>query len=260
MTEATRTNSVIVTNHIVCDTPPAKLGKFLVSKGALASLEECTIRFTPPSKLNDEWDCIPFGYRCGDIEKAWHLSPVSRLFPEQKKYFIDKYTYRDWGSLREQLSDNIGVASFVDLSNCDLPWMWDRYGDCHKGCLIIFATTQMGMEKFYKVRYSEQRPEISIPLGEEPYSRDEVLTVLTTKELGTDDHWENESEWRMFAHLSQLSRKETMVGTIFVKSYPRAFVKVICGHNMDQETFKKIEEKATCKGVLVEHELGMLDG
>ena len=50
-----------------------------------------------------------------------------------------------------------------------------------------------------------------------------------------------------------------MSGTIFVKSYPRAFVKVICGHNMNQETFKGIEEKAASKGVLVGHELRMLN-
>lgn len=229
---------------------PAQLGKFLDAKGALASLEEYTIRFTPPSQLNDEWDCIPFQYQEKDIENAWSHSPLSWLCPEQKQYFIDAYTQRDWSPLREQLSDNIGVASFTDLHNCDLSWMWNRYGDCHRGCLIIFDTDSFGT--LYHVKYSEKRPEISIPLGEESYSRDEVLTVLTTKERGTVDHWEKESEWRMFAHLSQLRRKETMVGMIFVNPYPGAFIKVVCGHNMNQETFKEISEKATNKGVLVE--------
>ena len=37
-----------------------------------------------------------------------------QVFPEQRKYFIDKRTNRDWGFLQEQLSDNIGVASFTD--------------------------------------------------------------------------------------------------------------------------------------------------
>lgn len=239
-------------NRSVHNPRPAQLGKFLDAKGALASLEEFTIRFTPPNQLNDERDCIPSGYRYEDIEKEWCHSPVSQVFPEQRTCFIDKRTNRDWGSLRKQLSDNIGVASFVDLRNCDLPWMWNRYGDCHKGYLIIFDIDSFGT--LYQVKYSEKRPEISIPLGEEPYSRDEVLTVLTTKERGTVDHWEKESEWRMFAHLSQLSRKEKAAGTIFVKSYPRAFIKVICGHNMTQEIFKEIAEMATNKGVLIEKE------
>lgn len=239
-------------HYIIGDIPPNTLGKFLDAEGALASLEDESIRFTPPNQLNDKLDCIPSGYRDEDIEKEWCHSPLSQVFPEQRKYFIDKRTNRDWGSLQEQLSDNIGVASFTDLCNCDLQWMWNRYGKCHKGCLIIFDTTRMRMEKFFEVRYSEKRPEISIPIGEDTYSPDEVLSVLTTKERGTREHWEKECEWRMLKHLSQLQQKKTDAGTIFVRSYPSAFIKVICGRNIDLEKFKEISVKAAKKGILVE--------
>lgn len=72
-------------NRSVRDPCPTQLGKFLDAKGVLASLEEFTIRFTPPSQLNDEWDCIPFQYQEKDIENAWRHSPLYRLCPEQKQ-------------------------------------------------------------------------------------------------------------------------------------------------------------------------------
>lgn len=52
----------------------------------------------------------------------------------------------------------------------------------------------------------------------------------------------------MFSLLSQLRQKKAKEKIIFERSYPRAFVEVICGRNMDLGTFKKISEKATEKG------------
>lgn len=189
MIESVELDQIGATHCAAREALPDILGKFLNSEGALASLEDSTIKFTPPNQLNDEFDCIPSCYRDEAIEKVWYHSSVSRLFPEQKKYLVDTYkNKKDWASLREQLSDNIGVASFADLRNCDLPLMWNRYGDRHMGCLIIFCTDSF--ESLYRVKYSEKRPEISIPIGEDSYPRDEVLSVLTTKERGTRNHWE----------------------------------------------------------------------
>lgn len=137
---------------VVGDTPPMTLGKFLDAKAAFASLKDETVRFTPPNQLNDEWDCIPSRYRAEDIEMAWQHDYLSHSFPEQKQYFIGKYTNRDWSPLREQLSNTIGVASFTDLNHCDRSWMWNRYGDHHKGCVIVFDTSNKG--PFFKSRVS----------------------------------------------------------------------------------------------------------
>ena len=250
MTETTITNPVTVADHIVGVPPPAKLGKFLDSKGALASLEECTIRFTPPNQLNDKFDCMPLCYKEVEIDASWDRSFLSRLFPEQKEYYFESHINRDWKPLMDSLSNIIGIASFADLSQCDLQWMWKRYGDGHKGCLILFDALEMGT--FFRVKYSE-RPKISIPSDAEKYPVDEVLAVLTTKEFGTSDHWEKESEWRMIGHLSKLTPK----GSLFLRSYNNAFIKVICGYNMDEVMFKRIVEMADGKGILVEREMAM---
>ena len=238
--------------RVVGDTPPNRLGKFLDAMGTRASLEGETIKFTPPNKLNDRWDCIPFRYREKDVEEFWQRSILSQLFPELKQYVIDKYVNRDWSSLQEMLSNTIGVASFADLRYCDLSWMWDHYGDYHKGGIIVFETSGMGT--FLKVRCSEKRPEISIPINEDTYPPDEVLAVLTTKARGTANHWEKECEWRMIDHLSSLNKTETANGPIYLKSYHKAFIKVICGCRMDISTFSEITEIANSKGVLVERE------
>lgn len=48
-------------NRSMLDPCPTQLGKFLDAEGALASLEDESIRFTPPNQLNDKLDCIPSG-------------------------------------------------------------------------------------------------------------------------------------------------------------------------------------------------------
>ena len=187
MIEDTKTASVLAVNCVVGDTPPNTLGKFLDAKGALACLEGETIRFTPPNQLNDNFDCMPRCYRVTEGEASWNRSILSRLFPEQKEHYFKSHINRDWKPLIDSLSNIIGIASFADLSHCDLQWMWNRYGDGHKGCMIVLDALSMGT--FFQVKYSE-RPEISIPSDEEKYPVDEVLSVLTTKEFGSSNHWE----------------------------------------------------------------------
>lgn len=250
MIEDTRTDPDIVSTCVVGDTPPNTLGKFLDANGALASLEKETIKFTPPNQLNDKFDCMPLCYREAEIEASWKRSLLSRVFPEQKEYYFESHINRDWKPLMDSLSNIIGIASFTDLSQCDLRWMWNRYGDGHKGCLILFDALKMGT--FFRVKYSE-RPKISIPSDAEKYPVDEVLAVLTTKEFGTSDHWEKESEWRMIEHLSKLTPK----GNLFLRSYSNAFIKVICGYNMNEVMFNRIVEMVDGKGILVEREMAM---
>lgn len=237
---------------VMGDATPNTLGKFLDAEGAIASLEEETVKFTPPKQLNDKWDCIPLRYRAEDIEKAWQHFYLSHPFPEQKQHYFEEYSNRDWDSLRERLSNTIGVASFTDLRHCDLSWMWEHYGDRHKGCAIVFDASKMG--RFFKVEYRERRPDISIPIYNDMYPVDEVLSVLTTKEIGTADHWEKEFEWRMIEDLSCLIPMKTVTGTIYLKPYPRTFIKVICGYAMDNSIFNIIKGRAKRRGIMVERE------
>lgn len=240
-------------NRLVGDTPPAVLGKFFDgAQGILDSLDNATVKFTPPNQLNDGWDCVPLSFRMEDIEKAWQKSPLSICCPEQKQSFIDGFLNRDWGPFREQLSQVIGIASFTDLRCCDLEWMWNRYGSQHQGALVVYRTSAMGA--FINVKYDIKRPTISIPLETELFPFDEVIAVFRTKERETKDHWEKECEWRKFAHLSALAKRDTAKGVIHVKSYPRAIKQIVCGRNMDTTLFQTIVKKSTCMGIPVEKE------
>ena len=240
-------------NRLVGDTPPAVLGKFFDgAKGVLDSLDNETVKFTPPSQLNDGWDCVPLGYRMEDIERAWQNRDQSLWPLENKHEFITRYLNRDWKTFRDSLSKVIGVASFTDLQCCDLEWMWNRYGNKHQGALVVYRTSAMG--DFLNVKYDIKRPTISIPLETELFPFDEVIAVFRTKERETKDHWEKECEWRKFAHLAALAKRDTAKGVIHVKSYPRAIKQIVCGRNMDTTLFQTIVKKSTCMGIPVEKE------
>ena len=126
MIEDTRPDPASQSNHVVGDTPPDTLGKFLDANGALACLDEEMVRFTPPNQLNDKFDCMPLCYREAEIEASWNRSFLSRLFPGQKEYYFESHINRKWKPLLDSLSNIIGIASFTDLSQCDLQWMWNR--------------------------------------------------------------------------------------------------------------------------------------
>lgn len=240
-------------NRFIGDSPPATLGKFFdCAEAVLDSLDNETVKFTPPSQLNDGWDCIPLGYRMEDIEKAWERNPLSRCSPEQKQRFVNGFLNRDWTSFRDSLSKVIGVASFTDLQCCDLEWMWNRYGNKHQGALVVYRTSAMG--DFINVKYDIKRPTISIPLETELFPFDEVIAVFQTMERETKDHWEKECEWRKIDHLAKLNRRETPQGSIYLKAYPKAFAKIVCGKNMQVSFFDKIIESASQKGIPVEWE------
>lgn len=241
--------------RLIGDTPPPQLGKFFDgAEGVLSSLDDETVKFTPPNQLNDGWDCIPLCYKLEDIKKAWKKNPLSMCCPEQKQRFVDGFLNRDWGPFREQLSQVIGVASFTDLRFCNLEWMWNRYGNGHQGALVVYNTNHMG--NFIEVKYCIKRPTISIPFETELFPFDEVIAVFQTKERETKDHWERESEWRKIDNLSNLNQKNTGKGVMYVKSYPSAVERIVCGRNMDATLFQNIVDKAASMGISVEKERG----
>ena len=237
---------------MIGDRPPPFLGKFLDADGVLASLDKETLKFTPPEQLNDEWDCVPSGFKSEDIEAAWHNHPQSCDDPELKTCFVEGYQKRDWRSFQEGLSITIGVASFADVSCCDKEWMWNRYGDHHRGGLILYDTSTMG--KFIKVQYLDSRPCVSLPPKNEPCPPEDVIAVLQTKERNTKDHWEKECEWRKVEQLRNLDEVATLKGSIYLRSYQNAFKKIVCGRKMDVAIFNQITEKAQSKGIQVEWE------
>lgn len=239
-------------NCLLGDRPPPFLGKFLDADGVLASLVNETLKFTPPEQLNDEWDCVPSGYKSEDIEASWHNHPQSCDDPELTTCYVEGYNKRDWRLFRKGLSSAIGVASFADVSCCDKEWMWNRYGDQHRGGLILYDTSTMG--EFIKVQYLDSRPCVSLPLKNQPCPPEDVIAVLQTKMRNTKDHWEKECEWRKIDHLWALNEVNTSKGIFYLKSYPNAFKMIECGRKMDVALFNKITERAHNKGIQVKRE------
>jgi hypothetical protein len=238
--------------HLIGDRPPRRLGKFLDADGVLASIDKETVKFTPPNQLNDDWDCIPLSYNREDVEKVWQKNPLSLCFPELKESFVEEFLKRDWRPFREKLSQTIAIASFADVNGCDNEWMWNHYGDQHRGALVLYDTSIMG--EFIKVQYLDSRPCISLPVNTELFSFEDVIAVSRTKERRTKDHWEKECEWRKTEQLCALDEVTTAKGKIYLKSYPNALKMVICGSKMEEPIFHAITEKAIKKGIPVQKE------
>jgi hypothetical protein len=239
-------------NILIGDNPPPLLGKFFDANGVLASIDAETVKFTPPNELNDCFDCVPGSYKMADIEKAWQNNPWSRYWPDLKNFFTEEIRQRSWESFRQELSRSIGVASFTDVTCCDKEWMWNRYGDQHRGALVLYDTSVMGI--FIKVQYRDSRPLISIPEKTESYPPEDVIAVFRTKERNTNEHWEKECEWRKINRLSALNEVTTSKGIFYLKSYPNAFKMIECGREMAATRVNEITEKAASKGIQVHRE------
>jgi len=138
-------------NQLVGDTPPLTVGKFLDGNGLVAMLKNQTVKFCPPKELNDGWDCVPLQFRVEDILRAWEQSQLRIINPACRELFFDSYLHHDWKPFRDLLSTNIGVASFTDLKKCDRELMWERFGDDHKGGIVVLNTRSMGT--FLRVEY-----------------------------------------------------------------------------------------------------------
>ena len=202
-----------------------------------------SVWFSPPSQLNDPFECRPYFTFEGNREQIMEalIRQLRLRYPASgddqiiamasSLYFEGRH--RDPERLEElrkdllqRLANNIGLYCLSSKPNDIL--MWSHYGSGHSGfCLKFEATANTPFfGNAQKVRYSENFPNIdyfNTPIDEQ------VDFVFLTKFLG----WSYEEEWRIIDN-------ENGPG---LKKYPTELLTgVIFGIKMLQENKNKIRD------------------
>ena len=215
---------------------PTLIYKYLPEDGALKTLENCSIRVTPPNELNDPFECMPCGYD--------GLSPQTIMRMVLKKILSDQYRIyystmtninyspaewrmwimsmpenelisfsqricnglnnRDWSGWVNSLSNRYGISSFSE--SYDMPTMWAHYADNNKGMVISFHSNDFS-QHLYQVKYMDSR--IKVPLSSistREARRKVLIDIMTTKKK----IWSTEREWRLISNLSMLTKKDNI--------------------------------------------------
>src|SRR5208283_483775 len=119
-----------------------------LDEGSLQIITDGTIKFTPPSKMNDPFDCAPdvdtcnitdyLNTRSDLLEKAREtlkLSPAQLI--EEKQTMIKRVeTAAEHGVFGQQASDKVGLCCLTrDPLNL---LMWAHYAQHHTGFVVEF--------------------------------------------------------------------------------------------------------------------------
>ena len=215
---------------------PSLIYKYLPVEGALKTLENCSIRVTPPNELNDPFECMPCGYD--------GLSPQMLMSNYKDKLLLDKYCFyynsrmktnytpaewremitnmpeeallsffnkickglnnRDWRGWVNSLSKRYGISSFSE--SYDTVTMWAHYAENHNGLVISFHSDEFS-QLLYPVKYLDSRIKV-LPSNVTTMEarRNVLMEIMTTKKR----IWENEREWRLISVLSTLTSKDNI--------------------------------------------------
>jgi hypothetical protein len=218
--------------------------EFLYKYGRLNEHSEAlfttgTIWLSPPSQLNDPFECRPwltFNGSPGQIVASLTRTLIRRhpiLTPEEARaralqmLFAKKATL-DWEQTRRgmirRFSERIGLYCMSQVPDSIL--MWSHYARDHQGYCLQFEATDFTpvFGGAQQVKYTEDLP--SVDIFNTPIE-DQVDQIFTTKFVG----WSYEQEWRLIDH-------DRGPG---LRDYPTALLKgVIFGLRMSQEGKGKI--------------------
>jgi hypothetical protein len=199
-----------------------------------ASFTTATIWLSPPSQLNDPFECRPWLTFDATQEQIVAslartlLRRYSNLTPEEVharalQMFLTKKPTLDWeqtrGGMIKKFSERIGLYCMSQVSNSIL--MWSHYAQDHLGYCLQFEATDFTpvFGGAQQVRYAEDLP--SVDIFTTP-TEDQVDRIFTTKFVG----WSYEQEWRLIDHERGPGRRD----------YPAELLKgVIFGLRMPQE-------------------------
>lgn len=225
-------------------------------------LKSASIRFSPPSALNDPFELKPHVSAIGPPEfyrSAFDevVTESHEQLPAEARKNIPICLFHDLVGTRTSVGDlaqlfesflpavERGVfAAFEKLGilclteSPDNLLMWAHYADAHRGFVVEFDPESPFFNKkkapgdelrhLRKVSYSADRPSVVL-------TRLEDFSPYLTK--GID--WEYEKEWRMIDVLSAAQKKQPIghgTGIAHLFDYPRAAVlSVVFGCRMTEE-------------------------
>lgn len=173
--------------------------------GAIAILQDATMKFTEPKEFNDPFDCLPsythslnnpftkkFPGPYKELSKQLKLSPAQRLQQRGKYEAILKIKV-DNGFWQQENQKNIGICS-MSTKPCNL-LMWSHYAKNHTGVVFEFKNetpTAAILHRHYlfsfEVIYKKEKPIIDI--ADANPTHDLLIKAID---------WEYESEVRCLA-------------------------------------------------------------
>lgn len=207
--------------------------KLTKAKYGFEILRDLKIKLTPPSELNDLFECLPSisADVNGDDVRNLIKSPNGRRFlynselhcpaqpfevaeqemqayPEQtirmvcERYHLFRKTFK-----AKDYPEIIGQCLIFCLSDIDIRehlTMWAHYADDHKGLAIGFDTSREFFKNLRHVKYSSRRPPLDfIRLVSSEPDQKQMDNVFFTKSA----LWENEKELRQI-HLCKDSNRQ----------------------------------------------------
>lgn len=158
----------------------------------------------PASDLNDPYDCCPVPYLSSDrgVRHAQlqevlsganpnlcqtEVETTAKAFLAEPEEVLDKLM----AQAVDQIRANIGVLSLS--ASPDIPEMWERYADAHRGVCLRFCDPPDAKPMFsqaLRVSYVPDRPRIEAVLKPGPSFIDAFLLTKT-------NDWACEQEWRL---------------------------------------------------------------
>ena len=227
--------------------PPSFIFRFRsLQPGSLAfvksSIQANEIYFSPPSALNDPYDCqISLDTSGTDLEWRRHflrslksrnivkkkMGIVARLRVTQQWIAEEKHKQID-GKDFSKLTNSFGMACFSGIMNNQL--MWSHYADNHRGICLIYnpAADSSGLISApHELKYSREYPKVRLvdlaSMGDVA-----VQNLLLTKSID----WEYEREFRIL--LPYAAGKTfpydpaALVGIVLGARFPQDRVDEIC--------------------------------
>lgn len=173
---------------------------------SLRNLKTQTIYFGSPKNFNDPYDCalaprvkLPTKDQIDKFREQAatdkRLSPkgysdLTQISDDELRGLMMRIATNVVANSIQDFIETKGVTCFSETNESLL--MWSHYASSGQGFCLEFDTSHEPFEKFRKVEYEADLPEIDMTEALLGGNYDEVLRLYCTKST----HWEYEKEWR----------------------------------------------------------------
>ena len=207
--------------------PPEVLYKYIPAyrlDHALPDGKPCSVRVTPPNKLNDINEMNYTNAFLDDESNRESInrefaSSLTKLFPSSPISVDDVDRYRQKHPVGyaaemtcDQLSKRYGVTSFSTIR--DDVKMWSHYADNSRGVVIgynvdFWVSHLCGTSIIRQVQYSDKLP---LVMGPRSVNQENAYTFMSSKGAA----WEYEQEWRLITEFSKAQQSKDGISVITV--------------------------------------------
>lgn len=178
----------------------------------------CHLKFTPPNRFNDPYDCVAIVESTGAPDK-----------------FLDQ--------LKKNLTENLSVTCFNNNPLSIL--MWSHYAQSHQGFLVEFRIPQPFISfapqifNLLKVEYTNEFPKFSLPYMDPQFWSNEhmpsLIKAVSKQYLTKSTEWSYEEEFRVLQYDYNPNQFQTLL-----KKFPPLLVSsVTLGAKLEADDIRR---------------------